>query len=90
MKRVEGVRDGIETTRFLMRYNYRRREEAPYSGVKVFMDAHEPVTLEEVDRYPLTLPKIRPCSSVGRSNGLLIRVSVVRAHLGEPKFGTVP
>ena len=27
-KRVEGVCDGIETTRFLMRYNYRRREEA--------------------------------------------------------------
>ena len=28
-ERVEGVCDGIETTRFLMRYNYRRREEAP-------------------------------------------------------------
>jgi hypothetical protein len=27
-KRVEGVCDGIETTWFLMRYNYRRREGA--------------------------------------------------------------
>ena len=29
-ERVEGVCDGIGTTWFLMRYNYRRREEAPY------------------------------------------------------------
>ena len=28
VERVEGMRDGIETTRFLMCYNYRRREEA--------------------------------------------------------------
>lgn len=25
-------------------------------GLKVFMDAHEPVTLEEGDRYPLRPP----------------------------------
>ena len=25
-------------------------------GAKVFMDAHEPVTLEEGDRYPLAPP----------------------------------
>ena len=31
VKRVEGVCDGIGTTWFLMRYNYRRREEAPYT-----------------------------------------------------------
>jgi hypothetical protein len=29
----------------------------PY-GAKVFMDAHQPVTLEEGDRYPLVPPKI--------------------------------
>ena len=28
------------------------------------MDAHQLVTLEEGDRYPLVPPKIRPCSSV--------------------------
>jgi len=28
-KRVGGMRDGIETARFLMCYNYRRREGAP-------------------------------------------------------------
>ena len=27
-------------------------------GAKVFMDAHEPVTLEEGDRYPLAPPMI--------------------------------
>jgi hypothetical protein len=27
-------------------------------GAKVFMDAHEPVTLEEGDRYPLAPPLI--------------------------------
>jgi len=26
-------------------------------GLKVFMDAHEPVTLEEGDRYPLGPPE---------------------------------
>jgi hypothetical protein len=26
-------------------------------GLKVFMDAHKPVTLEEGDRYPLRPPK---------------------------------
>ena len=31
----------------------------PY-GVKVFMDAHEPVTLEEGDRYPLAPPVSPP------------------------------
>ena len=31
VKRVEGVRDGTATSRFLMRYNYRRRGEAPYT-----------------------------------------------------------
>ena len=30
------------------------------SGAKVFMDAHEPVTLEEGDRYPLAPPNIAP------------------------------
>ena len=28
----------------------------PNFGLKVFMDAHEPVTLEEGDRYPLGPP----------------------------------
>ena len=27
-------------------------------GLKVFMDAHQPVTLKEGDRYPLGPPKI--------------------------------
>jgi acyl CoA:acetate/3-ketoacid CoA transferase len=31
-------------------------------GLKVFMDAHEPVTLEEGDRYPLGPPSICPVS----------------------------
>ena len=29
-------------------------------GLKVFMDAHEPVTLEEGDRYPLGPPSFIP------------------------------
>jgi hypothetical protein len=29
-------------------------------GLKVFMDAHEPVTLEEGDRYPLGPPILSP------------------------------
>ena len=34
-------------------------------GLKVFMDAHKPVTLEEGDRYPLRPPKpaLGPCRS---------------------------
>lgn len=32
-ERVEGMRDGIGTTWFLMCYNYRRREEAPYTDM---------------------------------------------------------
>ena len=32
VERVEGMRDGIETTRFLMCYNYRRREEALFQS----------------------------------------------------------
>ena len=51
------MRDGVRCKdRHLMCYNYRRRKEAPYIGAKVFMDAHEPVTLEEGDRYPLAPP----------------------------------
>jgi len=30
----------------------------PDVGLKVFMDAHKPVTLEEGDRYPLGPPSI--------------------------------
>ena len=34
-------------------------------GLKVFMDAHEPVTLEEGDRYPLGPPNCMHGSSIG-------------------------
>ncbi len=30
-------------------------------GLKVFMDAHQPVTLKEGDRYPLGPPRIISC-----------------------------
>ena len=36
-----------------VRFPYR----VPSLGAKVFMDAHEPVTLEEGDRYPLAPPE---------------------------------
>ena len=32
-------------------------------GLKVFMDAHQPVTLKEGDRYPLGPPRMFPSSS---------------------------
>ena len=32
--------------------------EVPSLGLKVFMDAHKPVTLEEGDRYPLGPPSL--------------------------------
>jgi len=65
VKRVEGMRDGVRCKdRHLMCYNYRRREEAPYIGAKVFMDAHEPVTLEEGDRYPLAPPDFAALADV--------------------------
>ena len=34
------------------------REHSTNFGLKVFMDAHKPVTLEEGDRYPLGPPNI--------------------------------
>jgi hypothetical protein len=33
-------------------------------GLKVFMDAHEPVTLEEGDRYPLAPPDFAALADV--------------------------
>jgi hypothetical protein len=35
-------------------------EHGNNSGAKVFMDAHQPVTLEEGDRYPLVPPSHAP------------------------------
>jgi hypothetical protein len=34
------------------------KEHSTNFGLKVFMDAHEPVTLEEGDRYPLGPPNM--------------------------------
>jgi hypothetical protein len=36
-------------------------------GAKVFMDAHEPVTLEEGDRYPLAPPSFESVSKYGHA-----------------------
>jgi hypothetical protein len=37
---------------------------APDTGSKVFMDAHQPVTLKEGDRYPLGPPSFEIDDSV--------------------------
>ena len=36
-------------------------------GLKVFMDAHEPVTLEEGDRYPLGPPSYNESGQDGNA-----------------------
>lgn len=38
-----------------------------FFGLKVFMDAHEPVTLEEGDRYPLGPPSYNESGQDGNA-----------------------
>ena len=54
-------------------------------GLKVFMDAHEPVTLEEGDRYPLGPPSyVSLVSTAARqSPKLLVKVRILG---GVPNF----
>ncbi len=56
----------------------------PSLGLKVFTDAHDTVTVEEGDRYPLGPPSLFLGSTVGSCAALLMPMSEVRAFPGEP------
>ena len=56
----------------------------PSLGLKVFTDAHDTVTVEEGDRYPLGPPILFLGSTVGSCAALLMPMSEVRAFPGEP------
>ena len=55
-------------------------------GLKVFMDAHKPVTLEEGDRYPLGPPNDAVYGS-GHPFGLISQESQVRILPPQPVLG---
>ena len=57
-------------------------------GLKVFMDAHKPVTLEEGDRYPLGPPRIAGYGS-GHPLGLISQESSVRIWHPLPVLGYI-
>ena len=48
-----------------------------FLGLKVFMDAHDTVTVEEGDRYPYAVPSFA-IVVLGEGNGLSIRTRWVR------------
>ena len=56
-------------------------------GLKVFMDAHEPVTLEEGDRYPLGPPSYREAGATASviHQGLRYSIAVITQGPTRPK-----
>jgi hypothetical protein len=55
-------------------------------GAKVFMDAHEPVTLEEGDRYPLAPPDLGSLQNARHAEMQNVKQGALNQSVTEPIF----